>query len=557
MKNATQNKPGFLNFSNADSFFVKNPVKTTATISILLNLIILFSYLRSPFATFLLWDSANYWDWALRIAGGQWISDGVFHQPPFYPYLLALFIKVFGQTLIPVYLLQCILSSATTALLCAITYRVTASKKTGLVAGLLFTFYGMQVFYTFKILSECIATFLLVLTVLFISAKNIRIRTFAAGLTMGTVLLVKPNFLLAVPLLAGFVLPKNDNRLSPAGFKSMLFFLLTCGLAVAPATLMNFIKGGEFVLVSANGGENFYLGNNENANGTYVPVEGISSDIAYQNADVVAMARKANDGKTMNRSEVSRYWFQKAMNWLTEHPVDYLHLEGKKVLNMFSGVELSNQYLLSYEKKKTTKMFNTAPVNFYMLFPLFCVGCIIVAGNWRRFFPIIVFFIANAATMLLFFVDERFRVVTMPFFIAVSAVGLTNIINIEKKNGHIQFSPGRRELIILVAGMLMLAMLYTRDRTLPGQNWRMEMAMGDICYGKGEIDASLDYYVKASNLNKTNSMPALMVSKAMFAKGFKDVAAQLFRSTMKTVSDDVRRTIGRDPDFKQLREYGE
>jgi 4-amino-4-deoxy-L-arabinose transferase-like glycosyltransferase len=557
LKNDEQIKADISNFSRVSSLLVNNPVGTTATISILLNLIILFSYLGSPFATFLLWDSANYWDWALRIADGQWISVGVFHQPPLYPYLLALFIKVFGQTLIPVYLLQCVISSATAALLCAITCRVTRSKKTGIVAGLLFTFYGMQVFYTFKILSECIATFLLVLTVLFISAKNTRIRTFAAGLTMGTVLLVKPNFLPAVPFLAVFVLVNNDNRFSPAGLKSMLLFLLACGLAVAPATLMNFITGGEFVLVSANGGENFYLGNNENANGTYVPVEGISSDIAYQNADVVAMARKANKGKTMSRSEVSRYWFQKAVNWITGHPVDYLRLEWKKVLNMFSGVELSNQYLLSFEKKRTTGMFNAAPVNFYMLFPLFCVGCIIVAGNWRRFFPITVFFIANTATMLLFFVDERFRVVTMPFFIAVSAAGLTNILNIEKKNGHIQFSPGRRELIILVTGMLMLAMLYARDRTLPGQEWRMEMAMGDIYYGKGKIDASLDYYVKASSLNKTNSMPALMVSKAMFAKGYKDVAAQLYRNTMSTVSDDVRRTIVRDPDFKQLREYGE
>ncbi|MBN1309071.1 MAG: glycosyltransferase family 39 protein [Chitinispirillaceae bacterium] len=538
-------------------YLSNNPVKTTAVISILLNLIILSAYRQSPFATFLLWDAAHYWDWALKIADGQWIGNTVFHQPPLYPYLLAAFIKIFGQTLTPVYLFQSVLSAGTAALVAHLTGRVTGSNRTGLVAGMLYAFYGMQLFYAFKVLSECVAAFLLVLVVWLLLSEHNRLRTFAAGASMGAVLLVKPNFLLAVPFLAVFFFIRKPDLPFAVKSRQTLGFLITCAVLVFPATVLNYIAAKEFVLVSVNGGENFYLGNNERANGTYVPIKGISGDIAFQNADVVSAAQWKNSGKSMSRAEVSQFWFRKAVAWITDHPVDYLRLEWTKFLNMFSGVELSNQYLLSFEKNRTTGMFNAAPVNFYLLFPLFCTGCIATAIYLKRFFPLIVLLGVNYITMMIFFVDERFRVITMPFFIAISAAGAVNIVTSVLRRKGATHSIEKPQLIVVVAGLLLLAGIYTRDRRFPGQEWRMEMALGDICYGKGEIDTALDYYVKASSLNKTNCMPAFMVSKAMFAKGYRDVAAQLYRNTIRTVSDDERKTILRDPDFNDLRRYVE
>ena len=41
----------------------------------------------------------------------------------------------------------------------------------------------------------------------------------------------------------------------------------------------------------------------------------------------------------------------------------------------------------------------------------------------------------------------------------------------------------------------------------------------------------------------------------MFAKGYHDVAAELYRSTFKMVSDGDRKNVLRDHEFDVLREY--
>ena len=520
----------------------------------IVNCAVFLVYLKSPISSFLLWDAAHYWDWALGIAGGDWPGNSVFHQPPLYPYLLALFITVFGKTLTPVYFFQSVLSAATAAMVSRLTVSITGSRKTGVVAGLLYVLYGMQLFYSFKILSECVATFLLVLTALLMTSEKMRVRTIAAGSVMGAVLLVKPHFLMAIPLLCGFYLFRTPEEPRSVALKQVIMFVVASGIVVSMATVRNLIVAKEFTLVSQNGGETFYIGNNAHANGTYTPVEGLSSDIAYQNRDVVARAQE-HTGKPMSRSEVSRYWYNKAFSWMACHPADWLRLELTKLLNLFSGAELSNMYLLSFERKNITPIFRAAFVNFYLLFPFFFAGCIAATGSWRRHYPAWVLLGVNSVTMLLFFVDERFRVITMPFFIVMCGMGIVRLgmmVTVKKIRKSIFRQP---VFIAFMAGLVMLAPVYSRDRRFPSQEWRMRMALGDIAYGKGEIDASLDCYIKASELNKTNCMPAFMVSKAMFAKGYHDVAAQLYRTTIKTVNDDDRRTIMRNRDFNPLREY--
>ena len=46
---------------------------------------------------------------------------------------------------------------------------------------------------------------------------------------------------------------------------AVVAFLLGAVLVIAPVTLRNYTIGGDFVLISYNGGVNFYLGNNANA----------------------------------------------------------------------------------------------------------------------------------------------------------------------------------------------------------------------------------------------------------------------------------------------------
>ena len=259
-------------------------------LSLIVNCGVFLNYREGPFSSFLLWDAAHYWEWALRIAGGDWLRTSVFHQPPLYPYILAVFITVFGKTLTPVYLFQSVLSAATAAMICRLAISMTGSRRVGLISGLLYVFYGMQVFYTFKVLSECTATFLLVLAALSMTSEKAGIGTVAAGVATGFVLLIKPHFLMALQLLCGFYFFRTAGISPKTALKHAALFVVA--VVVSVTAVRNFAVAKEFTLVSQNGGETFYLGNNEHANGTYVPVQGISGDIAWQNEDVITRARE-------------------------------------------------------------------------------------------------------------------------------------------------------------------------------------------------------------------------------------------------------------------------
>src|SRR2546428_3317227 len=84
--------------------------------------VVRFIYLRqmsaSPFFDFLQLDPAYYHDWAVAISKGDWIGKDVFEQSPLYPYLLALYLLVFGHDL---YLLR-LLQIAVGALTCVLTW---------------------------------------------------------------------------------------------------------------------------------------------------------------------------------------------------------------------------------------------------------------------------------------------------------------------------------------------------------------------------------------------------------------------------------------------------
>src|SRR5437588_892663 len=60
-------------------------------VAYLLRLAYLHQIAASPFFDFLELDPRYYHDWAIAIAGGDWIGRRVFEQAPLYPYLMAMY----------------------------------------------------------------------------------------------------------------------------------------------------------------------------------------------------------------------------------------------------------------------------------------------------------------------------------------------------------------------------------------------------------------------------------------------------------------------------------
>lgn len=523
-------------------------------VSFTINLAVFIDYQNSPFSKFLLWDAALYWNWALEIANGNWIGDSIFHQAPLYPYLLSVFIQVFGAKLIPIYLFQSALSAASAGLICSTSIKITNSKQIGILAGLMYGFYGLQIFYTTKILTECTAIFLILLFVRLLISSKILNSTFLSGITLGLLLLIKPQFLIVIPFVALYFY----YRFRSTGIKYVLirssYFLIPLTLIIAIVTFRNYYVGREFVLISSNGGENFFIGNHDNATGTYIPVEGISSDIKYQNTDIIAAAQYAS-GKKLTRSEVSRYWYNRGFSFVVKNPSKFVALEWTKLKDIFSGEELTNMYLMGFEKKNFTSSLSLGFINFYLLFPFFCVGLIVSLRFWRKYQSVFIMLFANIFNMMFFFCDSRFMLVTMPFFILLSATGLCTLIGTPFRMRNFKTAVHLKTSIVLFVSLILLSAIYFRDKKFPSQEWRMWMTLGEVYYGLDQYQKSLEMFIKSSEMNKTSCMPVFGVCKPIYKLGNKELAAQIYTSTFEKIPPDDKKTILRDDELDPVRVY--
>ena len=526
------------------------------SISLLVNLIVVCDYWNSPFSQVPAWDSEVYWKWAQEIAAGNWLGSIIFHQSPLYPYFLALLIVLFGKHLLLVYIVQAVFSATSAFLTYSIVKKIHQNKSIAFIAGLLFAFYGFQVFYSTKILSENLSILLMLLATRLILAVNKAVKPHVvifAGVAFGLLLTAKPHLLIAIPfLLIYFYIVKEDLTIQEL-FCKVMMFLIPVILIVSTVTVRNYTVGKELVLISSNGGENFYIGNHQNANGMYTYVEGISPDIKFQNEDVNTIAQKAT-GRQMKRSEVSRFWFNQGKDFILSNPMQYLKLQLTKLKFIFSGAEVTNMYFHYFERANLTKSLAIPFINFYILFPLFLAGLCAAVSKWKSHFPLFVLVSINVLNLLIFFYDTRYMLLAMPYFIIFGATGLWSVLEWlrDVKSAKSLMKP---VVFVLLLGVGLTAYIYSKDIDAIKPDSHLYLAMGDIYLELAKPDAALAAYRQSSHLNQGDWTPAFGAVKVCFQKGSKDLAAQLYSGAMPFLSDDFRKEISRDKNLDGVRAY--
>lgn len=268
-------------------------------------------YLHSPFYSGLICDSKVYYKWAAAILGGDWFGREVFHQAPLYPYLIAALWLIFGQHYLVIYLAQALMM-ALTVLLVFLIGRKCFNNYVGLAAGLLCAFYGTLNFYALKVLPDTLAVLLhLWLAYLLLKAKSAR-QWLLAGCVCGLLIIGRPHVLLLLPMVFFWIVFMRAEAIPSLkgilpGLKQYGYFMLPVIILVGLVALRNHMVEPGLVLVSCNGGENFYQGNNPKADGIYCCLDGIAPDIEYQKADVKEVA-EARLRRPLTSAQVSSYW---------------------------------------------------------------------------------------------------------------------------------------------------------------------------------------------------------------------------------------------------------
>lgn len=259
-------------------------------LALAVRLVVLWQLRDADFSHVLFGDAAQYDRWAQTIASGDWIGHGVFYQSPLYPYALGAIYALLGRHLPVIRMVQGIGDAVACAMI-AVTARRLFGGAAGWAAGLLAAVYGPALFFIADIQKSSL-DLLLVSALVFAATPPERElslnRCAVSGIVAGLLALNRENALvLIVPVALWCYACSSRRRLAAVA--------VVCAAAVVlvPVGLRNWEVGGEFHLTTSQLGPNLYIGNNPQADGTYVPLVKGHGSAEYEQDDATDLAQAA------------------------------------------------------------------------------------------------------------------------------------------------------------------------------------------------------------------------------------------------------------------------
>lgn len=396
----------------------------------------------SPLAFDLGVDPSYYLGWARRIAAGDWLSGReVFEQSPLYAYILALVFRLLGEDLLTVRILQAC-AGALTAGLVFLSARKAFGRPSALAAGILFAIYGPAIFYDGMIMKTVYAVLMTaaMTACLLYSEGSRRALLVLAGACLGVAALFRDNLILLAPLLAGWLAldvrlrsPLTSGRLREAATRVLLFAAGTVA-AILPVTARNLAVSGEPVLLTAGGGEVFYIGNNPAADGKYSPPPFVRAAEGVEHEDFRREAER-RAGRPLSRSEASSYWVGEGIRWILSDPGGWLSLLGRKALVFSNSYEQPDNQNF-YHHRVFAPILRVLPT-WALLLPLAAAGAAISSRHWRNLLPLYLIGGGYFLTVMLFFNFARFRMPLVPVLILFAGEGIGQAFSLARRPGRL------------------------------------------------------------------------------------------------------------------------
>lgn len=324
------------------------------------------------------------------------------------------FLRLTGASISVALALQIFLGSLG-AVLAYDTARRWFGSRGALVTAVLVVLTGVISFNEVTILQSALDPFLVALTLwlLTIALQEPEHETgafAAAGAAAALFALNRPNVLIWIAGLSALFLLQRR-------FRAVAAFVAGCAVVLSPVLVRNYVVAHELVLVSSHGGLNFYIGNNETADGTYHAVKGIRPTIDGQSEDSKSVAEQAVE-HPLSAPQVSRWFYGQAFAWIRAEPVAALRLFLRKLALTIHQTDLALNFSYDYFSHDVSSPLRFLVVGPWILVPLGFAGA---ATRWRdrRFLAWFAFVPLYALSVAVFFVASRYR---LPLLIVLAIV---------------------------------------------------------------------------------------------------------------------------------------
>jgi tetratricopeptide (TPR) repeat protein len=286
-----------------------------------------------------------------------------------------------------------------------------------------------------------------------------------------------------------------------AATRAAALFVAGAALVLLPVALRNLVVGGEFVLLSSQGGQNFYLGNNlGNHTGLVTFPANVRSDPMTLEADFRALAEH-RAGRTLGPSEASSFWMRESLREMASDPAHAIKLLGRKALLSMSAFEVPNVLSIGYFGR-ISRSLALNPIRFGLLFPLAMLGIAVALRDpaLRRAAILPLIMLATVFLALVaFYVSDRYRlpaIAPLSLFAAVACMAALRFV----REGAWRAHAGARRLAVAGVAIVALAAVVSRLPLLPpgARGAAMPPAnLGNSLAKAGRLDDAIARYQEA------------------------------------------------------------
>lgn len=434
---------------------------------------------HNPFFHAPIMDERMHHEWAQLIATGAGLGQRPFFRAPLYYYLVAGIYALFGPTIAVARLVGVVIGALSCGLIAHVGVRLDG-PRVGVLAGLLAALYWPLVHFDEQLLTVGLEIFLNLLMLWLLLAavrrdgvleppqttgatapSRSRLGSSAlyglAGIVWGLSALARPNVLAFAPVLLVWLwvvlraerAPRPGERATllksggtpaptsepacvgprgpgrwPVLTRTALVFL-GAAVTILPVTLRNRLVGGEWVLIATNGGVNFYIGNNPQADGIAAVVPGTRADWEGGYEDTHRIPEQEL-GRRLTEGEVSAYWFNKGWAWIRSHPGAWLRLTLHKLRLFWVPHEIPNNQPIHF----FAGLSDIAPL-FVLGFPAAAIlglaGLATLRDRWRAWSLPVLFGAITMATVVVFFCPARYRLPVVPILLLLTAAGVVRL----------------------------------------------------------------------------------------------------------------------------------
>ena len=405
---------------------------------------------------------------------------------------------------------------------------------TGILAGLLFAFYAPAIYFDTLLLKVTLSAFLFTLAIyLFLNKdlKEVGSGQYFSGFFLGLACLTRANFFLILPMVLLTVLV-NPNTAFKKRLAITVLFLAGVISALGQVVARNYYVSNELVLTTAQAGQNFYIGHNPDANGTYIRLPFVRPDPLYEQEDFKKEAEKRS-GKMLSPSEASRYWVKESIEFIQNNPFADLKLTGKKLLMFLNSYEIPDNHNF-YFHQRYSKILQLLPINFGVVAPFFLLGLLGMLFA-RRTSTVSLFFmqVIYILSVIIFYVFSRYRMPLLPLICLSAGYGFFMLQN--------QFRMGQWKKLAASIVVLVLGFGLTHHKVIKPFYFSHSYTDEGIAYEiKDDEQRTLAAYKQALEIDSTRYLRALdrLGKLQMQRKDYNDARAT-YKKILEIVPDSV------------------